>query len=121
MFISSAFAQAADTAATGSASGSLSGMILQLVLIFAIFYLLLIRPQQKRIKEHEAKVNALMKNDQIVTGGGIIAKVAEIKDDEIKAEIATGVVVRLAKSTIREVLTDEDKAANNNNKKAKKK
>ena len=62
MFINPAFAQATATAATGS---SMSGMIVQLVLIFAIFYILLIRPQQKKMKEHEAKLNAIKKGDTI--------------------------------------------------------
>lgn len=120
MFINPAFA--ADAAATTS-TGDLSGMIFQLLLIFAIFYLLLIRPQQKRIKEHEAKVKALKKGDEIITGGGVIAKVAEINeaDDELKVEIASGVVVRVARSTVREVLTEEVKKADNNNTKAKNK
>ena len=121
MFINQAFAQEASEAA--SASGSLSGMILQLVLIFAIFYLLLIRPQQKRLKEHEAKVKALRRGDEIITGGGIIAKVAEINDaeDELKVEIASGTIVRIARSTVREVLTGEDLAGSNNKPKAKNK
>ena len=120
MFISQAFAQ---TTAEASSSGSLTGMILQLVLIFAIFYFLLIRPQQKRIKEHEAKVNALRRGDEIITGGGVIAKVVDIDDnnDELKVEIAPAVVVRIARSTVREVLTEEVKAANNNKKNQNKK
>ncbi len=120
MFISQAFAQ---TAAETSSSGSLTAMILQLVLIFAIFYFLLIRPQQKRIKEHEAKVNALLRGDEIVTGGGIIAKVVDINApaDELKVEIAPAVVVRIARSTVREVLTEDIKAANNNKKDKNKK
>ena len=115
MFISSALA--ADMAA--SSAGGVSGMIIQLLLIFAIFYLLLIRPQQKRIKEHEAKINALKKGDEIITGGGIVAKVVEINeaDDELKVEIASGVVIRIARPTVREVLTEELKSADNNNKK----
>lgn len=120
MFISQAFAQ---TAAETSSSGGLSGMILQLVLIFAIFYFLLIRPQQKRIKEHEAKVNALKRGDEIITGGGIIAKVVDIDNnaDELKVEIASGITVRIARSTVREVLTEEIQAANNNKKTKNKK
>ena len=102
MLISPAFAQSA-----GSAAGSsLTGMILQLLLIFAIFYLLLIRPQQKRLKAHEAKLNAIKRGDNIITGGGVYAKVVEVLDaaDELKAEIASGIVVTVARSTVREVL-----------------
>lgn len=103
MFISPAFAQAAGTAAS---SNSLTGMIVQLLLIFAIFYLLLIRPQQKKIKAHEAKLMAIKRGDNIITGGGIFAKVLEVSDadDELKVEIANGVEVKLARSTVREVL-----------------
>ncbi len=105
MFISSAFAQAVGNSAGGN---SMTGMIIQLVLIFAIFYLLLIRPQQKRIKEHEAKLKAIKRGDNIITGGGVYAKVVEVLDinDELKVEIASGVVVTVARSTVREVLTD---------------
>jgi len=120
MFISQAFAQ---TASTTAAQGGLSGMILQLVLIFAIFYFLLIRPQQKRIKEHEAKIKALVRGDEIITSGGIIAKVVAIDDnaDELKVEIASGVVVRVARQTVREVLTNDVAAANSNKKTKNKK
>ena len=105
MLISPAYAQAAGAAASGS---SLAGMAVQLLLIFAIFYLLLIRPQQKRIKEHEARLAAIKRGDRILTGGGIYAKVTEVIEtaDELKAEIAEGVIVTLARSTVREVLTD---------------
>lgn len=105
MLISTAYAQAGGAAASGS---SLAGMAVQLLLIFAIFYLLLIRPQQKRIKEHEAKLAAIKRGDRILTGGGIYAKVTEVIEatDELKAEIADGVTVTLARSTVREVLTD---------------
>lgn len=118
MFINPAFAQAADGAST---SGSLSGMIIQLVLIFAIFYIFLIRPQQKRIKEHEAKVNALKSGDKVITGGGIIAKVMAIDEvnDELSVEIAQGVVVKVARPTVREVL--DELALKSENKKEKKK
>lgn len=105
MLISSAYAQAAGSAASG---GSLTGMAIQLILIFAIFYLLLIRPQQKRISEHEATLSKIKRGDRILTGGGIYAKVTEVltATDELKAEIADGVIVTLARSTVREVLGD---------------
>lgn len=116
MFINPAFAQAAGEAA--SSGSSLTGMIAQLVLIFAIFYFLLIRPQQKRIKEHEAKLAAIKHGDAIVTGGGIFAKVVSVSPDtdDLQAEIANGIVVKIAKSTVREVLTDDVKPANSNKK-----
>ena len=71
-----------------------------LILIFAIMYFLLIRPQQKKMKEHQAMVAALRRGDQVVTQGGIIGKVAKVKDDgELELEIADGVKVRVVKST----------------------
>ena len=71
MFISTAFAQTAG----GPASGS--GILVQmapLVLIFVVFYFLLIRPQQKRMKAHKAKIDAVKKGDQVITGGGLLGK-----------------------------------------------
>ncbi len=106
MFVSPAFAQAAGSTAAG---GSLTGMILQLLLIFAIFYFLLIRPQQKRLKEHEAKLRAIKRGDKVITGGGIYAKIVDAPEnaDELKAEIADGVTVKISRATVREVLTEE--------------
>lgn len=66
MFISEAFAQAGDAAA---AQGSVYGTLIQLGLIFVIFYVLLIRPQQKKIKQHEAMLMAIKKGDKVITGG----------------------------------------------------
>ena len=118
MFINPAFAQAVGGATAG---GSMTGTIVQLLLIFAIFYLLLIRPQQKRLKEHEAKLKAIKKGDKIVTGGGVFAKVLSVNDekDELEAEIANGVVVKLARSTVRDVVLEEIKVANSNKKSKK--
>lgn len=122
MFISPAFAQA-TTEAAASPSGSMSSMIIQLVLIFVIFYLLLIRPQQKRIKEHERQVNALKKGDKLITGGGIIATVTEVdaENNELKVEIAQGVTVRIARPTVRDVISSDLTKEENNNKKQKSK
>lgn len=119
MFITPAFAQTVGSATQG---GSLTGMIVQLLLIFAIFYILLIRPQQKRIKEHEAKLKAIKRGDNIVTGGGIFAKVVSVDDakDELQVEITNGITVRIARSTVRDVVS-EDIVPANNNKKMKKK
>ncbi len=76
--------------------------LVPLIIIFLIFYFLLIRPQQKRIKQHQALVNSLKKGDKIVTGGGIYGTVVEARPDEewIKVEIAQGVRVRVKRSTI---------------------
>ncbi|MFN2324180.1 MAG: preprotein translocase subunit YajC [Trueperaceae bacterium] len=75
-----------------------------LILIFVIMYFLLIRPQQKKVKEHKAMVEALRRGDQVVTQGGLIGKVSKVKDsDEIEVELADGIRVRVVRSTIAQV------------------
>lgn len=84
--------------------------LLPLVLIFAIFYFLIIRPQNKRRKEHEAKVNAIAKNNQVITSGGIYGTVTKVEETTIDLEIATGTVVKVVKNTVLEVLEKPVKA-----------
>ncbi|MFV1464885.1 MULTISPECIES: preprotein translocase subunit YajC [unclassified Phaeobacter] len=92
--------------------GGALAQFLPLILIFAIMYFLLIRPQQKKLKTHQAMVEALRRGDQVVTQGGIIGKVAKVKDDrEIEVEIAEGVKIRVIKSTIAQVLNKTEPAA----------
>jgi preprotein translocase subunit YajC len=87
------------------------GQFIPLILIFAIMYFLLIRPQQKKYKEHKAMVEALRRGDQVVTQGGMIGKVSKVKDDdEIEVEIAQGVKVRVVKSTVSQVLSKTEPA-----------
>ncbi|HYK80352.1 MAG TPA: preprotein translocase subunit YajC [Micropepsaceae bacterium] len=75
-----------------------------LLLLFGIFYFLLIRPQQQRIKTHQQMVEAVRRGDTVVTAGGLIGKVAKVKDDgELMVEIADNVQVRVLKSTLTEV------------------
>ncbi|WP_370402104.1 preprotein translocase subunit YajC [Sulfitobacter sp. JB4-11] len=82
-----------------------------LILIFAIMYFLLIRPQQKKVKEHAAMVAALRRGDQVVTQGGVIGKVVKVKDDgEVEVEIADGVKVRVVQSTIATVMSKTEPA-----------
>ncbi len=82
-----------------------------LILIFAIMYLLLIRPQQKKAKEHQAMVAALRRGDQVVTAGGIIGKVSKVKDErEVELEIAAGVNVRVVRNTITQVVSKTEPA-----------
>jgi len=83
-----------------------------LLAIFVIFYFLMIRPQQRRVKEHQARISAVKKGDEVVTGGGIRGKVTKVSDDEAEVEIAQGVKVRVVKSTITHVLTGNAKPAN---------
>jgi len=75
-----------------------------LILIFAIMYFLLIRPQQKKVKEHQAMVGAVRRGDQVVTQGGLIGKVTKVKEDnELEVEVADGVKVRVVQSTLADV------------------
>ena len=78
--------------------------LVPLILLFGIFYFLLIRPQQQRVKTHQAMVSAVKRGDTVVTAGGIVGKVAKVKDDgELLVEIADNVQVRVLKSTLTEV------------------
>lgn len=96
MLVTPAYAQAA-----GASSGAASlASFVPLVLIFVIMYFLMIRPQQKRMKEHRAMVEALKKGDEIVTQGGLVGKVTAVRDAELEVEIAQGVRVRVIRSTV---------------------
>ncbi len=92
----------AHAMASGGAQGGSPGYegIIMLVIMFAIFYFLLIRPQQKRAKQHKQLIEALKVGDQVVTAGGIHGKVAAIQDAVITVEIAPGVKVKLNRSSI---------------------
>lgn len=95
---SPAFAQSA------SQGGFDFSFLLMMALLFGVMYFLLIRPQQKRQKEHRSMIETIRRGDVIVTGGGLIAKVIKVIDDnEIQAEIADGVRVRVVKSTVVDV------------------
>ncbi|MEE4187409.1 MAG: preprotein translocase subunit YajC [Roseobacter sp.] len=82
-----------------------------LILIFLIMYFLLIRPQQKKMKEHQAMVAALRRGDQVVTQGGVVGKVVKVKDDgELEVEIAEGVKIRVIQNTIATVVSKTEPA-----------
>jgi preprotein translocase subunit YajC len=101
MFATPAFAQTA-----GAAPGAGDAAFIQfvpLIAIFAIFWFLMIRPQQQRAKAHRAMVDAVKKGDEVVTGGGIIGKVVRVMDGEIEIEVATGVKLRVLKGTLSDV------------------
>jgi len=88
--------------AEGTAASASEGFasLIPLLLIMVIFYFLLIRPQQKKLKEHKAMVEATKKGDSIVTAGGIIGKVTDTKDEVLTVEIAEGVRVKVKRDTI---------------------
>jgi preprotein translocase subunit YajC len=99
---------------SGQPSGATAFLIqiFPFLLIFVIFYVLMIRPQQRRVKEHQAAIAAVKKGDEVITGGGIRGRVTRVTDDEAEVEIAQGVKVRVVKSTITHVLTANTKPAN---------
>jgi preprotein translocase subunit YajC len=101
MFASPAFAQVAGQPAPGGAAIFLQ--MAPLVLIFIVFYFLLIRPQQKRLKDQRATIDAAKKGDTVVTGGGLIGRVTRVDDNEVEIEIAPNVRVRAVKATLSDV------------------
>jgi len=87
-------------------SGSGFAQFIPLILIFVIFYFFLIRPQQKKIKEHKVMVSALKRGDDVVTSGGIVGKVEKVYDDDkIDVSISENVTIKVIKSTIQSLLT----------------
>ena len=86
--------------------------LVPLLLIFGIMYFLLIRPQQKKLKEHQAMVQALRRGDQVITQGGVVGKVTKVKEDsqEVEVEVAAGVTVRVIRSTITTVMNKTEPA-----------
>ena len=107
MFATPAFAQSA-----GAGAGAALSSFVPLVLVFGIMYFLLIRPQQKKMKEHKAMIEALRRGDQVVTQGGIIGKVTKVQDDGmVEVEIADGVKVKVLRHTISTVLNKTEPAA----------
>jgi preprotein translocase subunit YajC len=105
MFVTPAYAQAAG-------GGSALTSFIPLILIFAIMYFLLIRPQQKKMKEHQKMVSELRRGDQVVTQGGILGKVTKVLDDnKVEVEIAEGVKVRVVQTTIADVVSKTEPAS----------
>ena len=106
LIASPAYAQSSGGGGLGFANFGL------LLVIFAIMYFLLIRPQQKKVKQHRAMVEALRKGDTVVTQGGLIGKVTRVKaENELEVEVANGVKVRVVQSTIQSVLSKTEVAS----------
>ena len=99
-------------AAAGGSGAAALVQIVPLLLIFVVFYFLLIRPQQKRAKEHQAKIEAVAKNDEVVTGGGLMGRVTKVADDHVEVELAPNVRVKALKSTLADVKSRATKPAN---------
>ncbi len=107
MLVTPAYAQSVGGAASAFTS------FVPLILIFAIMYFLLIRPQQKKVKQHQAMVSALRRGDRVVTQGGLIGKVTRVKDDdtEIEVELAPNVKVQVIRSTVAQVVSKTEPVA----------
>ncbi|MDR1196258.1 MAG: preprotein translocase subunit YajC [Endomicrobium sp.] len=101
---SNAYAQEAS-------GGSMLGGFMPLILIFVFFYLFLLRPQQKKAKEHQNLLNALKKDDKVITAGGIYATVVNVKQNTVEIKISDGVNVIVSKPSISTVITKDDEDA----------
>lgn len=111
MLVSPAYAQAA-----GAGGGDLFVSLMPLVLIFIVFYFLLIRPQQTKMKQHRALIEAIKKGDQVLTAGGIVGRVVRVDPDGmLLVEIAQGVQVKVARGTISD-LVNKPAPGNDNSK-----
>jgi preprotein translocase subunit YajC len=87
----------------------LNSLIIPTMLIIGIMYFLMIRPQQKRLKEHRDMVAGIRRGDTIVTSGGIIGKVVKVEDNELQVEIADGVKIKIVRGTVSDVRNKGDK------------
>jgi preprotein translocase subunit YajC len=105
MFITPAYAQGNPLSGLfGGDSGGMVTSLLPLILIVVIMYFLVLRPQQQRVKSHQAMVKALRRGDTVVTNGGLVGKVTKVVDeDQIEVEISDGVRVRQMRSMVSEV------------------
>lgn len=103
MFISSAIAQTAPATASSDPTGGLMGM-LPIVAMFIVLWFVMIRPQMKKAKAHQAMVSALAKGDEIVTQGGVLGKVTKIGDSFVGLEVANGVEVQIQRGAVAQVL-----------------
>lgn len=96
LFIADAYAQGGPPAS----SGGFPIDIIFIVLIFAVFYFLLIRPQQKRAKEHKKMVDAISKGDEVVTNGGLLGKVTKVGDNFITLEVSEGAELHVQRTAV---------------------
>ena len=108
MLISPAYAQAA----AGGDANSMLMSLLPFALIFVIMYFLILRPQQKKVKDHNELVKNLRRGDTVVTSGGLVGKVTKVDEHELEIEIAQGVKVRVIKSMLADIRKHGAKAAN---------
>jgi preprotein translocase subunit YajC len=115
MFASTAYAQTATPAPGGAPSGPgdlLSSPLVMMIPLIALFYFMIIRPQQKKLKQHQEMVQALKRGDTVVLNSGVIGKVSRVEDAEVQLEIAPNVIIKVVKSMVSEVRTRGETAAN---------
>jgi preprotein translocase subunit YajC len=110
MFESPAFAATGAAAPSGTAAFMVQ--VFPLLLIFVIFYFLLIRPQQRKVKQHQSMVMAVKPRDTAITNGGLIGKVTKVDENEVELEIAQGIRVRVVKSMLSDIRPHGSKPAN---------
>lgn len=96
----------------------LNSLIIPTMLIIGIMYFLMIRPQQRRLKEHRDMIASIRRGDTVVTGGGIVGKVTKVEDNEIQVEIAEGVRIKVLRGTVSEVRSKGEAAASKSSKAA---
>ena len=119
MFITQAYA---DAPAVSHGGGFDVMSFLPLALIFVVFYFLILRPQQKKAKQHQQMLSAIRRGDKVIIGGGIIGTISKLTNDqEVQVEIAEEVRIRVMRSTITEVLSKTDPVANSDTDTAKSK
>jgi preprotein translocase subunit YajC len=114
MFGTAAYAQTAASTAPAAGGGGiqdlLAGPLPMILMMVVLGYLLLWRPQQKRMKEHQAMIGALKRGDTVVLSSGVIGKVTKVEDAELAIEIAQGVVIKAVRSMVSEVRTRAEPA-----------
>ena len=97
---SAAYAMGAPAGGAGGGDASAFASFIPLILMFAVFYFLLIRPQQKRAKEHKTMLSALKRGDEVVTAGGLFGRITETAEDHLMVDLGNSVVVKVARSSI---------------------
>jgi preprotein translocase subunit YajC len=103
VFISSAFAQTAPAASGGDMQSTLMNM-LPILVMFGVLYLVMIRPQMKKQKEHKNMIESIVKGDEVVTAGGFLGRISKLGDAFISVELANGVEVQMQRSAVVQVL-----------------
>lgn len=98
------FAILAQAAPAGAPPGNALSMFIPMGIVFVIFYFLMIRPQQKKLKEHKAMLAQLKRGDEVITAGGIYGKVAELQDTTVSIQIAPNVVVKIERAQVSTVI-----------------